>query len=980
MSTSDFNTGSFNWKVYASNIQSNSGQNLTLEASDNSSLYIDTNNVNRAIIGKNITGNTILDSCVANFGTVDTSNNQSNLNTYGTYYSNGASAMKIPADSSNNRPPGQTGYMRYNTDINLIEYWNSNSNSWQPISQPSPTITTINPGYVPEDSSFNYTITGTNFNTSSVISFIGNVDNITYSTFGGTTFISQFSLQTRNTLAMSDASNNTAFYVRVTNTDSGISGTSITPLLTFNTGPNWITASAANLGTGVNGLTYTTGTSPFTALVATDIHTPVTYSYDTAPSTVTGNVLLDSTTGKLYNIMPTVINNPTSYSFIAIATDASGSLSVPRTFAFTVAPTSYTLTSPTGSITTGYFTPNLYGSSGLLIPFVAGATTTGYAYTLTFDTDVSLNILLKGGDGGGGYQYNLTSQAIGPLGGGGAWAYSQFRFIRGTQYKLLIGGGGASQTPSAGTGPYVNGGGGLAGNLGFGGQGGGYTGLFNTSATFGNSLLVAAGGAGGAYEVYYYTANVAPGGATNVIVCGPTNGGPGGDVQGYDGLTSNAFPNNNPAGTSGISGASGGGGGTQTTGGTAATGGTGTPGTGGALTGGNCGDSGDGGGGSGGGSGYFGGGSGSGNNPGSSGAGGSSYVSNAAALNGLAVGGIPTTAVQTIGSNGYAYLYYSLSNPVSLSFVSGQALPTPTTVNNSYCYQFTTVGTYTFTINYPVVMGYLCVAGGGGGGGNGGGGGGGGGLLQGTTLVTASTNITITVGAGGVASASGAVGNSGTNSSISGGITSTITSIGGGGGGTNTLFALGGAAKTGGSGGGGGNVDGSDTGHFSTAGALGTQGQGYPGGWGLHYTGATLGGGGGGGAGGCGSNMGPISYNPPFPGYPGDVNSGGTGGKGLYSWITGSQVGYAGGGGGGMNSNTGYGRASGWGGGGTSSNLFGAGNGGGGGGPGSGGTFKSATAGTANTGGGGGGGEHPNVQIGAAGGSGIVVIRVPRFW
>lgn len=50
MSTTDFNTGQFNWKLYGSNLQSNSGQNLTLESSGNSNLILRTNGVTRLTI------------------------------------------------------------------------------------------------------------------------------------------------------------------------------------------------------------------------------------------------------------------------------------------------------------------------------------------------------------------------------------------------------------------------------------------------------------------------------------------------------------------------------------------------------------------------------------------------------------------------------------------------------------------------------------------------------------------------------------------------------------------------------------------------------------------------------------------------------------------------------------------------------------------------------------------------------------------
>lgn len=135
MSNPQLNKVGKNWDITASRVYSNSNTNLTLDASGNSSLFIKTNGLNRAIIGKDISGNSILTSCVANFGTVDTSNNISNMNTYGTYFSNGISALKIPADSSNNRPSGQVGYIRYNTDTNFLEYWNVQTNAWASSAQ-----------------------------------------------------------------------------------------------------------------------------------------------------------------------------------------------------------------------------------------------------------------------------------------------------------------------------------------------------------------------------------------------------------------------------------------------------------------------------------------------------------------------------------------------------------------------------------------------------------------------------------------------------------------------------------------------------------------------------------------------------------------------------------------------------------------------------------------------------------------------------
>ncbi len=227
----------------------------------------------------------------------------------------------------------------------------------------------------------------------------------------------------------------------------------------------------------------------------------------------------------------------------------------------------------------------------------------------------------------------------------------------------------------------------------------------------------------------------------------------------------------------------------------------------------------------------------------------------------------------------------------------------------------------------PTVVDYLVVAGGGGGGGASaaifsGGGGGAGGMLAGTSLPVSLGTYTITVGGGGAGGASGAVGGNGGNSSFNG-----ITATGGGGGAPGTGAAFNGVA--GGSGGGGRTV--------GAAGGNGIVGQGNKGG----ACPATTAGAGGGGAGAVGGNV---------------VSNGvaAVGGVGLSNSITGAAIFYAGGGGGGGSS--------------TANNKAG-GNGGGG---------AAGVAGTANTGGGGGGKAYSTVAgPGAAGGSGVVIIRYP---
>jgi hypothetical protein len=267
---------------------------------------------------------------------------------------------------------------------------------------------------------------------------------------------------------------------------------------------------------------------------------------------------------------------------------------------------------------------------------------------------------------------------------------------------------------------------------------------------------------------------------------------------------------------------------------------------------------------------------------------------------------------------------------------------------NYYYHTFVASGTFTPTSN--ITADYLVVAGGGGGAsqhsGGGGGGGlrctvgatGGGGSLESALSLTASTNYTVTVGAGGSGGSPGGSGSSGSNS-----VFSSITSTGGGGGGVYG-DPNGVAGSSGGSGGGGGAAAAGSGG----AGGAGTTNQGYAGGAGVAAVSGSYKGGGGGGAGAVGQT--PTS---------GANTSAGNGGAGVTTSISGSSVGYAGGGGAGLNGGSGSaGTATDGGGAGTKNS----GNG---------------TAGTAYTGGGG-GSAGSNANSGGAGGSGIVIVRYAK--
>jgi hypothetical protein len=246
-----------------------------------------------------------------------------------------------------------------------------------------------------------------------------------------------------------------------------------------------------------------------------------------------------------------------------------------------------------------------------------------------------------------------------------------------------------------------------------------------------------------------------------------------------------------------------------------------------------------------------------------------------------------------------------------------------------------------YTRSQPPYVEVLVVAGGGGGGQNhGGGGGGAGGLIYNSAYqLTNAAAITVTVGGG------GSVAGAGSNS-----VFGSLTAIGGG------LGASEGA-NNGGNGGSGGGGTGFST---ATNGGLGTPGQGFDGGkGGFPDTSAVYGSGGGGGGASAPGTDGKEGQNV--------SGSAGNGGNGQAYSISGTSTYYAGGGGGGY-----------WG-----DNLayYGVGGLGGGGNGGAGGSASTLlpTAGAPNTGGGGGGsrGDGSQPRPGAAGGSGIVIVRYP---
>jgi hypothetical protein len=867
---------------------------------------------------------------INNFGTTPQNNTGSRT---GTYYSNGVSAMRIPVDSSANRPPNAyAGYIRYNANNNYVEYYNSNTSNWLPISQQSPVITNVTPSYISQDTSYNvYSITGSNFNINTSISFLGVNNSNSYTS---TTSFSSSTLLTSNaSYVFSDVSANpSGYYVVATNQDTGLSfqyGT----IITFNSAPIWSTPSSS-LGVSYSNLTFTTANSPFTSLVATDPNTPITYYYSTPPVGTT--ITLDASTGILIGTTP-IVTSTTTYNFYAIAKDglAVPAISVPRLFSFTIASTMATITG-SAIYSVGYTdangqnysatTPISGGYTVYWFTAASSATFTTSAYTPTYIT-----YLVVGGGGGGGGGDSLGS------GGGGGGAGGVLTGILATStstgYTVTVGTGGAggigansggqgSDTTFGSIIAYGGGGGGnkfVIGSYGNGSGGGG--GLRNNAAggivntptnppqgnAGGNALLtnVSSTGRGGGGGGVMMAGVNGSGNNANAYNATGTSGGTGGNGMNFTMVQGTTIPGaatgygggggggayDRPAGLTYIGGGGAGvlqTGSTSTLNGNPATANTGGGG-GGASTGGSAGTS-------------------------IGGTGSQGFI----LLRHLTIPlGSPTLASYTISPSGYTISYVNNANVVVGSATLGGytiiSFPAASLVNqiipttsNGSAYTAASSSTQTYTFTPTSTMGpvaHLIVGGGGGGGCRFGAGGGAGGIVYGYATLTNGTAYTISVGAGGAGASSDTTsGVAGTNSSFSSSGGLTKTAYGGGGGGSERTNATTGTI---GSGGGGSYAEGISLPLSSYANpGIGTGGQGFNGGYGNNSVGVGRNGGGGGGVGGPGgagsTTIGYASGTASNPETQLDSYAYGApyGGQAIGLSITGTLTAYGGGGGG----------------------------------------------------------------------------------
>jgi hypothetical protein len=421
MSVRDFipNDGSL-WSIRANDISGNYNQGMNLDPSSNFAFSINGETI--ATLGSNLI-------------TPSTSTTINGLDVSGTYFSNSVSAIQIPADICNNRPPiGLPGYIRYNTTINFLEYYNNVESSWIAITSP-PLILSFTPTTVTQ-SNVTINISGSNFLPGGSVTFI-DINAISFVSPLVTYISSSNITATTPSPALSVAGQ--PFIVRYTGPYglySELSG--------LNTGSSPVFTNPA--GTIGNIFTAGSSTSSYSLLscAATDPDSdPITYSITTG-SLPTG--LTINSSGNITGTCTIVPSNNTTQTFNFTVTAATASASSTRNFSITVYGLQTIAYSYTGS------DQSFVKPSGLL----------------------SMTVKLWGAGGGSGK--TLGSKC----GGGGGFVSGNLSMVSYSSLILVVGKGGT-----------------YGGEQSNGGSGGGYAGIFNSSVAFGNVIALAGAGGGG---------------------------------------------------------------------------------------------------------------------------------------------------------------------------------------------------------------------------------------------------------------------------------------------------------------------------------------------------------------------------------------------------------------------------------------------------------------------------------------------------
>jgi hypothetical protein len=514
----------------------------------------------------------------------------------------GTAGTKVASGTTGQR--GSTaGQIRFNTTTGLAEYYTGTE--FKIIDAP-PTVTVVSPTNVESATAGNetFTITGTSFQSGATVKFIGNdATEITASTTTVTNSTTISAVIARSSFVNAKE----PYDVKVINA-SGLSGI-LDNQINVDNAPAWNTSSGSiYTGTDLDAVSI--------SVSATDPEGD-TVSYSVQSGSLPSGLSLNSSTGAITGTPNDVASNTTS-TFTLRAT-ANGK-TADRQFTITINNPVITTFSYTGSEQTFTVPAGVTSFKAYMWGAAGGA---GYEYT---------------GGGGGARGYSS--------GGSGGYTSGTISTSPSTVYKIIVGQGGYGQDVVNTTTGTAFGGGGrgnVISHAGAGGTGGGLSGIFLTSFTHANSVLIAGGGAGGEAST-----------PDNANVAGNGGGNTGND----GGLNTSSLQLANGNGK----------GGTQSAGGNAGASDTGTPTSGSALQGGTGGHMSSGGGG-----GYYGGGGGGHTSShGSSGSGGGSgYIGHNSVSNGVTTASANGTVTGTHNPPETSSTYYSAGIGVGATQADG---------------------------------------------------------------------------------------------------------------------------------------------------------------------------------------------------------------------------------------------------------------------------------------------------------------------